>query len=175
MKKVITALLITVFATTLHYASAQINTTTHDTVVGKHPRCFVLSEYHTAHPIAVKGLAAMVARPEEMAIASGAWSLTDQNLPQYLMLYQRTDTAIVLLNTPLRWDTLSPTLQVLPDITNEGPTPSHTATSTWSISNPPSMSTPPSWLAVPTMATTTSLSLNGTTIIRTTGKYGTPK
>ncbi len=150
MKKVIIALLITVFATTLHYASAQINTTTHDTVVGKHPRCyytswydtcpdlyidnqptqclwsitgddnnFVLSEYHTAHPIAVKGLAAMVARPEEMAIASGAWSLTDQNLPQYLMLYQRTDTAIVLLNTPLRWDTLSPTLQVLPDVTNE--------------------------------------------------------
>ena len=106
MKKVITALFITVFATTLHYASAQINTTTHDTVVGKHPRCYYtswydtcpdlyidnspskclwsmtladnnlyLSEYHTAHPIAVKGLAAMVARPEEMAIASGAWSL----------------------------------------------------------------------------------------------------
>ena len=112
MKKVITALFITVFATTLHYASAQINTTTHDTVVGKHPRCYYtswydtcpdlyidnspskclwsmtladnnlyLSEYHTAHPIAVKGLAAMVARPEEMAIASGAWSLNAPTPP----------------------------------------------------------------------------------------------
>ena len=77
-----------------------------------------LTKHYTPHRIAVKGLACMVMRPEEMEIMRrrGAMtgSLSDRNLPQYLQLYKQVDTGLVLLGTTERYDTIAPTLMEIP-------------------------------------------------------------
>ena len=87
-------------------------------VLGDLPHLTILTKHYTPHRLAVKGLACMVMRPEEMEILRrrGAitWSQYDQNLPQYLLLYKQVDTGLVLLETTERYDTIAPTLMEIP-------------------------------------------------------------
>ena len=71
-----------------------------------------ISKHSTSHPIAVKGLAAMVTTPEDMQAHNH--SITNYNLPEYLMLLQPVDTGLLVRDTPLRWDTVAPRLMIIP-------------------------------------------------------------
>ena len=76
---------------------------------------YLISRDFTSHPIAVKGLAAMVMPPETMSqYGYGYTSLSDENLPEYLMLFQSVDTGLLLLGSPMRWDTIAPRVIILP-------------------------------------------------------------
>ena len=72
-----------------------------------------INKVFTSHPIAVKGLAAMVMTPAHM-FANRYGSLTSENLPEYLMLLQPMDTGLLVLESPMRWDTVAPRLMILP-------------------------------------------------------------
>ncbi len=133
---VLTALLPSVFA--------QRNNTPHDTVVGRKPNYFYTQWYDTcqeflnapmrtkylfevylssishpieyikfftSHPIAVKGLAVMtIPRENERPYIY----LSDSNLPEYVTLHQQTDTGLLRLCNPIRYDTSSPTMMIVP-------------------------------------------------------------
>ncbi len=92
----------------------------HHYCLGDSPHNTILTKHYTPHRLAVKGLACMVMRPEEMEIlrrrGSITWSLSDQNLPQYLLLYKQADTGLVLIETTERYDTIAPTLMEIPII-----------------------------------------------------------
>ena len=90
----------------------------HHYVLGDSPHITIFTKHYTPHRIAVKGLACMVMRPEEMEIMRRrgviTYSLSDRNLPQYLLLYKQVDTGMVLIETTERYDTIAPTLMEIP-------------------------------------------------------------